>query len=176
MKHFSLKQFVLSGIIAALYVALTVPLGSYATSSFINIRPAEALTILPVFFVEAIPGVTVGCLLSNILAGGATVPDIILGTLITLVSAVLTRSLRRPLLAALPPVLLNGLLLPVIWIVFAGAGGYLTMMASTTLTQAIWVYGLGLPLYFVVKKYRLQYEWQQIVERGREPAVDSKEN
>lgn len=175
MKRFSLKQFVLSGIIAALYVALTLPLGPYATSSFINIRPAEALTILPVFFVEAIPGVTVGCLISNIFAGGATVPDIILGTMITLISAILTRISRKPLLAALPPVLLNGLLLPVIWILFAGAAGYFTMMASTILTQAIWIYGLGLPLYFVIKKYRLQNKWSEILDRN-EAVDESKES
>ena len=67
------------GIIAALYVVLTFV---FAPISFgpIQVRIAEALTILPMFTPAAVPGLFVGCLVGNIL-GGAILPDIIFGSL-----------------------------------------------------------------------------------------------
>lgn len=151
MKKFTLKQLAVSALVAALYVALTIPLGGLASDYFINIRPAEALTLLPVFFVEAIPGLAVGCLLANLLTG-ATVMDIILGSCITLVAAILTRLVRKPWIGGIFPVVLNALGLPLIWMIFGGAPGYWSMVLSTLLTQTIWVYGLGLPLCYALDR------------------------
>ena len=81
-----------AGVIAAIYVALTFV---FAPISFgeVQVRVAEALTILPVFTPAAVPGLYVGCLLGNTLAGAA-LPDIIFGSLATLIGAVGTRLLR----------------------------------------------------------------------------------
>ena len=99
-------------MIAAAYVALTV---AFAPFSFeeIQVRIAEALTILPVFTPAAVPGLTVGCLLGNIL-GGAVAADVIFGTLATLIGAVGTRMLRNrdPVLAVIPPIAANMLIVP----------------------------------------------------------------
>ena len=106
--------------IAALYCALTMLL-PFMTFGPVQCRLSEALTILPVFTPAAVPGLTIGCLLSNTLglAAGANVAgawDILLGTLATGLAALLTRlwgSARikgLPLLATLPPVVLNGLI------------------------------------------------------------------
>ena len=80
-----------AAMIAALYIVLTFIANLLGIASgAVQIRFSEALTILPYFTVSAVPGLTVGCLLANILTGCA-LPDIIFGTLATLLGAVFTR-------------------------------------------------------------------------------------
>ena len=92
-----------AAMIAAIYVVLTV-LGASLAFGEVQIRFSEALTILPAFTPAGIPGVFLGCLISNIL-GGAILPDIIFGSLATLIGAVFTWLLRNQsrYLAPLPP-------------------------------------------------------------------------
>ena len=102
-----------AGLIAALYVALCYAAFGLASGA-IQCRVAEALCVLPVFTAAGIPGVTIGCLLFGILSAAA-VPDIIFGTLATLIGALGTRYLRnaRPkFVALLPPVISNTLIIP----------------------------------------------------------------
>ena len=76
----------------------------------VQIRFSEAFTLLPILMPEAVPALLVGCLLSNIL-GGCTIFDIVFGSLATLLAAVCTRRLRDKFwLAALMPVLFNGVI------------------------------------------------------------------
>ena len=82
-----------AAMIAAIYVVLTV-LGASLAFGEVQIRFSEALTILPAFTPAGIPGVFLGCLISNIL-GGAILPDIIFGSLATLIGAVFTWLLRN---------------------------------------------------------------------------------
>ena len=96
-------------IIAALYAALTLLLAPISYGE-VQIRIAEALTLLPVLMPEAVPALVIGCLIANIL-GGCTVLDIVFGSLATLLAALCTRALRRNLLAASAmPVIFNGLI------------------------------------------------------------------
>ena len=82
-----------AAMIAAIYVVLTV---IFAPISFgqIQFRVSEALVVLPVFTPAAIPGLFIGCLIGNIL-GGAILPDIIIGSIATLIGAAFTWMLRR---------------------------------------------------------------------------------
>ena len=119
-KTISVLFLVQSAMIAAIYVVLTIV---FAPISFgqIQFRIAEALTILPAFTPAAIPGLFVGCLIGNIL-GGAVLPDIIFGSLATLIGAVCTWKLgaiftyllrnRSKWLAPLPPIIANTVLIP----------------------------------------------------------------
>ena len=103
------------GVIAALYVALTY-LANLAglASGAIQVRLSEALTILPVFSAAAVPGLTVGCVLANLLTGCAAW-DVVFGSLATLIGAVGTRLLKKkPLLAWIPPVVSNAAIIPVV--------------------------------------------------------------
>ena len=96
-------------IIAALYAALTLLLAPISYGE-IQVRLSESLTLLPVIMPEAVPALAVGCLIANIL-GGATIFDILFGTLATLLAAICTRLLRRRLmLASAMPVLFNGVI------------------------------------------------------------------
>lgn len=100
--------------IAALYVVLTYISAALGLSgqNLIQFRLSEALTVLPFFTPAAIPGLALGCLLSNILTG-CVVWDIIFGTLATLIGAVGTYLLRRfRYLAAVPPIISNTLIVP----------------------------------------------------------------
>ena len=107
--HFHVKSLARAGMIAAIYAALTL---IFAPISFnaVQFRISEAMTVLPILLPEAVPGLAVGCLVANIL-GGAALPDVIGGTLATLIAAILTRTLRKkPVLAMASPVVINGLI------------------------------------------------------------------
>ena len=140
-------------MIAALYVVLTE---IFAPISFreVQVRIAEALTILPVFTPAAVPGLFIGCVLGNIV-GGALIPDVIFGSLATLIGAVFTRMLRKssPFLAPVPPILSNTLIVP-----FVLKYAYLVdlpiplMMLTVCLGEVISCGVLGLALYFALYK------------------------
>ena len=113
MKTFSVENLARGGIIAALYVVLTY---IFAPISFglIQVRIAEMLTILPMFTPMAVPGLFLGCLLGNLLAG-AILPDVVFGSLATLIGAIGTRLLKKkPMLAWIPPVLSNAIIVPIV--------------------------------------------------------------
>lgn len=168
-EFFTTKRICRAGIIAALYVALTCSFGAISYSGFLEIRPAEALCILPLFFPEAIPALYVGCMLSNVISlYGAY--DIFLGSLATLVASLCTyaagRLIRnhvaRVAVGGLFPVFVNAFVVPVIIVVLYGdTGGYDTAtlaywmyFASMTVTQSLWVYALGAPLYYFIYRMR----------------------
>ena len=98
-------------VIAAIYTVLTLV---FAPISFgpVQFRIAEALCILPFFTPAAVPGVFIGCLLSNLLAGAMTM-DVIFGSLATLIGAVGSYALRRNrFLVLLPPIISNAMIVP----------------------------------------------------------------
>ena len=103
--RFTPQQLATAGIIAAVYTVLTLalPIPQYGPIQF---RVAEAMTVLPFLFPEAIPGLTVGCFLANLL--GSPMPaDWVVGTAATLIAAVWTSRLHHRALAPLPPVICN---------------------------------------------------------------------
>ena len=104
-----------AALIAALYTVLTMLAAGFdLASGAVQVRFSEALTILPFFTPAAIPGLTIGCLLSNTLTGCA-LPDIIFGTLATFLGAVGSYALRKNRwLCALPPIISNMLIIPFI--------------------------------------------------------------
>ena len=112
MKNKSVLFMAQAAMIAAIYVVLTIVFAPFSFGE-VQVRIAEALTILPVFTPAAIPGLFIGCLIGNIL-GGALLPDIIFGSLATLIGALFTYLLRKrsKFLAPLPPILANIVVVP----------------------------------------------------------------
>ena len=102
-----------AAMIATIYVVLTgLAAGFDLANGAIQVRFSEALTVLPFFTPAAVPGLTIGCLLSNILFSG-NIFDIIFGTLATLLGAVGTRMLRKNRwLCSIPPIISNALIIP----------------------------------------------------------------
>lgn len=114
MKNKNVLFLTQAAMIAALYVVLTLVFQAVSFSEF-QVRIAEALTILPAFTSAAIPGLFIGCIIGNII-GGSILPDIIFGSLATLLGAYFTYLLRKKsrYLAILPPILSNTLIVPFI--------------------------------------------------------------
>ena len=100
-------------VIAALYVVLTLLANALGLANYaIQVRFSEALTILPVFTPAAIPGLFLGCIISNTMTG-CMLLDIIFGSLATLIGAAGSRLLRKNrYLVSLPPILSNTLIIP----------------------------------------------------------------
>ena len=108
-----------AAVIGAIYTVLVM---LFAPISYgpIQVRIAEALTILPYFTPAAIPGVTIGCFLSAIL-NGADILDVIFGTLATLIAAILSYRLRRyKYLVPIPPIVVNAIVIP--WVLHFAYG------------------------------------------------------
>ena len=107
------KTMTQAALIAALYVVLTFVANAMGLASgAIQIRLSEALTILPCFTPAAIPGLFIGCLISNILVG-SVIWDIVFGSLATLIGAIGTHYLRkRKWLSPLPPIISNAVIVP----------------------------------------------------------------
>ncbi len=125
-KLLTTRSVCLSAMIAALYAALTILLAPISYGN-IQCRVSEAMTLLPILLPQAIPGLVVGCLVANLLSPVA-VWDVLFGTLATLIAAVGTYALRRkPLLAALCPVVANGIIVGAMLSVFYALPLWLTM-------------------------------------------------
>ena len=146
------KTISLSAVVAALYAALTVLLAPISYGPM-QVRIAEALTVLPFVFSEAIPGLYIGCMVANIWGGYGPI-DIFGGSAVTLIAALLTfylRRLNKLWLAPLPPVLLNAV----------AVGWYLHILTETPLLlnmayialgQTVACFGLGLPLLHALRR------------------------
>ncbi len=118
---------------AALYVVLTCFINAFGlASNAIQVRISEAMTILPAFTPAAIPGLFVGCIISNI-ATGCIPPDVILGSLATLIGAVGTYLLRKEhrFLASVPPIIANTLIVPITLKYFYHADGTIPFLMLT---------------------------------------------
>ena len=148
-----------SALIAALYLLLNLVFEAISFGA-VQFRIAEAFTLLPVLMPEAVAGLTIGCLLGNLL-GGAVWFDVVFGTLATLLAGLATRHLRsRPALAAAMPVLFNGMIVgPVVYLAYVRAPGapvqvglLLSTMFTVALGGAVVCYVLGLPLLRLMRR------------------------
>ncbi len=145
-----------AAMIAALYVVLTFVSNAFGLANgAIQVRISEALTILPYFTPAAVPGLFVGCLLSNVLTGCA-LWDILFGSLATLLGAVGTRLLRkRKCLTPIPPIISNMVIVPlVLTYVYEIPGKIPYFVLTVGIGELISCGVLGLLLLSVLSKYK----------------------
>ena len=161
-----------AAVIAALYVVLTLIANALGLANHaIQIRFSEALTILPLFTPAAIPGLFIGCILSNFLTG-CLLWDIVFGSIATLLGALGTYALRayvlrtrtsancppakqHPLLAVIPPILANTLIVPyVLAYVYHFEGSIPYFMVTVGIGEILSCGVLGMLLYRTLNKYR----------------------
>lgn len=168
MKNKKALYLTQAAMIAALYVVLTMIANAFGLASgSIQVRFSEALTVLPFLTPAAVPGLFIGCLAAN-LATGAMLPDIIFGSLATLLGAVGTFFLGRAAakhsakkmlfawLSPLPPIVANALIIPP---VLKYAYGIIPMWFSAvtvTIGEIISCGLFGIILLFALKKYKNQ--------------------
>lgn len=133
-----------AGLVAALYTALV---WAFAPISFgqIQFRIAEALTLLPVLSPASVPGLFIGCLLSNLITGQPW-QDVVFGSLATGLAAILTRRFRNTLwLAALMPVVINAAVIGLMLHLVYGLPLYISFL-TVGAGQAVVCYALGVPM------------------------------
>lgn len=151
------RYLCLSAMIAALYLALTLLFQAISFGA-VQFRISEALTLLPILFPQAVPGLVLGCLLSNLLAG-ALVVDVVFGTLATLLAALLTRYLRKNIwLAALPPIICNGVIVGLVITYAYGVNMLWMNMLTVALGEGVVCYALGVPMIKGLERLNLT-EW-----------------
>lgn len=152
MKSKKLVFICQAAVIAALYVVLTYVFSAFA-SGVIQVRVSEALTILPAFTPAAIPGLVIGCLLSNTLTG-CVLLDIIFGSVATLIGALGSYALRRHTwLVPIPPIFSNMIIVPfVLRYAYGATDAFPFMIATVGAGEIISCYLLGMLLYGALKK------------------------
>lgn len=151
----NIMPLAVSSMIAALYVVLSFASNAFGLASgAIQVRVSEALTILPYFTISAIPGLTIGCLLFNLLSGAAIL-DVIFGALATLVGAICSYFLGKTAkksgwmkyLVPVPPILANAFIVP--WVLRTAYGlkdAYWYLFATVGIGEVISCGVLGMVL------------------------------
>lgn len=152
-------SIVYAAVIAALYVVLTLICNALGLANYaIQVRFSEALTILPFFTSAAIPGLTIGCMLSNILTGCMPL-DIIGGSLATFLGALGTYHLRNfsKYFAPVCPILANTLIVPfILAYVYKFEGSVPYFCITVGIGEVISCGILGMLLLNVLSKYKKQ--------------------
>ena len=175
MKNKKLNILVQNGLVAAIYAVLSLILAPISFGS-VQCRISEALTLLPVLAPNTVWGVALGCAITN-LVGASTganflgIADVFIGTAATLVATLLTAKLRHirwkglPILASLPPVLINAFVIGAEWC-YVTTGGlptipYLTYSAFVGIGQLVSCCILGIPMVYYMEKAGLTRLFQQ---------------
>ncbi len=157
-----IRFIVYNGIVAALYIVLTYFLAPISYGP-LQARISEAMTVFPIFSFNMIPGLTIGCLVSNLINPDNLGPvDIIGGTLATLIAGIFSRIIgkKNMWLGIIPPIVANGIIV----------GGYLPFLLFDTVTwqevlltmlsvaagEAVVLVVIGLPLVAVIGKTGLK--------------------
>ena len=159
MRKFSTRDLTVAAIVAALYAVMGYFGNVFGlTFGVIQIRFAEALTVLPFLFPATAPGLIVGCLITNLLSPYGPM-DVIFGTLATAIAAWLTLKMPRWYLAAIPPIVINMIILSPMWAwaqtgtlngAFWAACGYNAV--TFAVGEIVACYGLGTLLLKILHK------------------------
>jgi len=139
-----------ASVIAALYAALAILIPG--GSGQIQIRVAEALSVMAFFTPAAIPGLFIGCLTANIVVGFG-IYDIVFGSLASLIAAFLTHKMPSKYLAPLPPVVVNAVIVAFVLNITIDVP-ILATMGFVAFGQTVACYGLGYPLLLFLEKHK----------------------
>lgn len=149
------RKIVSAAMVAAIYAVVTMLL-SFSSYGVIQFRVAEALTILPYFSPVYIPGLFIGCIISNIISPSGIL-DMVFGSCATLIAAFITYHIGKSnlkykkLIAPLPPVVLNALIVGIM-LHYTIKFPLALSIIQVGLGEAVCCYGLGLPLLMYIDK------------------------
>lgn len=156
MKMNKSKFLTQAAMIAAIYVVL-VEVFKPISYGIMQVRIAEILTVLPYFTPAAIPGLTVGVIISNVI-GPYGLLDIVVGSLATFIAAYLTHKVGKKIWAPLPPIIVNAIFVGLmLYYIFLGSPDEMPLtaiMGWVALGQVIVCYGLGYPFMAILDKYK----------------------
>ena len=161
MRNKKLKFITQAALIAALYVVLThlsnaLGLASYA----VQVRFSEALCVLPFFTPAAVPGLFIGCIISNLTMGGVALWDVIFGSVATLIGAYFALKIKNKYLIPVPTVIANTIIVPfVILFCYTDKSAwtvptYLLGVVGVFVGEVISAYILGIILFSALNKHK----------------------
>jgi len=163
VKKEAIKKLAIAGIVAGLYLSLTLLFAPISFKAF-QIRVSEALTLLPFIFPEAILGLFVGCFIANFFSPFGII-DVVFGSTLTLLAAYLTYLLgktKKPYLAPIPPILINGFGVSLYVTLLSKSDTlsftnfdlrmYLSVSLSIIIGEALATYLIGLPLLYALMR------------------------
>lgn len=158
-KRFDVLFVTRAAMIAAIYVVLTIFVNSFGLANgAIQVRVSEALCVLPIFTPAAIPGLFIGCFISNVITG-CVIWDIVFGSLTTLCCAYITYKLRdTKLLYLLPPIIGNAIVVPFVLRYAYGIGDaiwYLVLTVGIGEIISVGLFGFALKKILWREKNRL---------------------
>ena len=149
MSKWSTRQIATAAIIAALYTVMSLLSSVFGlTYGPIQCRFSEALTVLPFFLPEAVPGLFVGCLVTNLMSTVGPL-DIIFGSMATLLAALWTAKMPNKFLATLPPVICNAVIIGamIAWYEGGFSAQFPALFAYNALTVESWMLDFDGDLY-----------------------------
>ena len=169
MLRLNIRKIVFAGLIAALYIALTI--ASYPLAyEAVQFRISEALTILPFFFPFAVPGIVIGVFIANLI-GPFGLVDAIVGGSASLVAALCTMWIGMrwreakwsKAVACFPPVIINAVFIGTMIAYFMLSYGETNSFMAAFVVSGLWVgfgqavvmYALGLPLMIILPKMKV---------------------
>lgn len=180
-RFFTTKRICRAAVIAALYASLTILIQPIAYSGG-QCRLTEALTVLPLFFPEAVPGLTIGCFIANLFSSGNVILDLTLGTSATFLSSVVTyfagkkiKNIPLKLISGeLPPILFNAFIVPFTFLAMTEMEElYFINVLSVGIGQLISISVLGTALFFAL--YGLKKKNPALFSDEKKPKAKSAE-
>ncbi len=161
--RWSSKKIAMGGITAAIYVVVTIVAAAIGLSSgVIQFRISEAMCVLPMFYSAAIPGLTIGCLIANIIAGGVA-GDIIFGSIATLIGAIGARLLRKHRwVAPIPTVVANAVIVPfILRYAYHVQDAYLFLVLTVGVGELVCAYILGEIVINIIRSRKLPIQLEE---------------
>ncbi len=152
MKEQKTKAIALGAMTCALYVLITFLIQPIASGP-VQVRISEALCIMPCFTPYAIPGLFLGCFISNFITGSLLL-DTVFGSIATLIGAIGTYYLRKnKYICVLPPIISNTLIVPfVLAYVYNFPGSVPYFMATVGIGEIISCGIFGVAFYNLVRR------------------------
>lgn len=154
--RFTTRKLVFAAMIGGLYLALTM-MAIGISFGPVQFRVSEVLCVLPFLFPECAPGLFIGCLLSNLFSNYG-IPDVVFGSLATLLAAVLTSKCKNKFLAPIPPIIINAVVVGAIITYYEGAGlaPFPLFAAQVGFGELVVCAGLGIPLLLTLEKLKIK--------------------
>jgi uncharacterized membrane protein len=149
-----LRFWLQAAAIAGVYAALTMALAPFSYGP-VQVRASESMTVLPYFTPAAVPGLFIGCLISNAVMSPYPL-DFIIGSSATLGAALLSYALRKfPWLVPLPPVIVNGVAIgAMLYYLYGVPPSLWADMGFVAIGEAIACYAIGMPLMKYMERHK----------------------
>ena len=165
MRKFTVKDLTLAAMVAALYAVMSY-FGNIFGLSYgpIQFRYSEALIAFAALTPAAVPGLTIGCVLSNLGSAQLGIYDIVFGSLATLLAALFAYLFRKirvrgmPLLSLAGNVVFNAFIIAGMIVLVAGTPELFWInVVQIFISELAATYALGLPLFLLMDRLNRKY-------------------